>query len=180
MRQTISEDYMAEQARLHATYIGYGVASMAYAPQVSDIINEAGITTLLDYGCGKARLAKSLQVNHEVQMRLYDPGIPDYAHEPHPAQMVTCIDVLEHIEPEFLDNVLDELQRLTGLVGFFTVHTGPAMKTLSDGRNAHLTQQPMEWWLPKFEARFEIFNVAPSDLGFTVVALRKQASEEAA
>jgi hypothetical protein len=30
---------------------------------------------------------------------------------------------------------------------------------LSDGRNAHLTQQPMKWWLPKLLQRFEIQTV---------------------
>ena len=30
------------------------------------------------------------------------------------------------------------------------------MKVLPDGRNAHLTQEPIEWWLPKLTDRFDI------------------------
>jgi hypothetical protein len=41
-------------------------------------------------------------------------------------------------------------------VAFITIHTGPAMKHLPDGRNAHLTQEPIEWWLPKLTDRFDI------------------------
>jgi hypothetical protein len=33
------------------------------------------------------------------------------------------------------------------------------MKTLPDGRNAHLTQQPLEWWLPKLMSRWDTQTV---------------------
>jgi hypothetical protein len=72
--------------------------------------------------------------------------------------------------------VLDDLQRVTAGIGVFTVHTGPAAKVLLDGRNAHLTQQPASWWLPKFLERFELstFNrITPS--GFYVIVERKSA-----
>jgi hypothetical protein len=74
--------------------------------------------------------------------------------------------VLEHIEPELLDNVLDDLQRLTLRAAMCTVHTGAAVKFLPDGRNAHLIQQPPEWWLPKFEARFDVKTVNRLPEGF--------------
>jgi hypothetical protein len=73
--------------------------------------------------------------------------------------MVACIDVLEHIEPELLDNVLDHLQSLTELVVMLTIDSGPAGKTLADGRNAHLIQEPMSWWLPKLSERWELQTV---------------------
>jgi hypothetical protein len=81
--------------------------------------------------------------------------------------------VLEHIEPALLDNVLDDLQRVTAGVAVFTVHTGAAQRILPDGRNAHLIQQPPAWWLPKFLARFELmtFNRLPN--GFWVAVERK-------
>jgi hypothetical protein len=89
--------------------------------------------------------------------------------------MVTCIDVLEHIEPDCLDNVLDDLERLAEVLVFLTIHTGPAAKVLSDGRNAHLTQQPIEWWLPKIWNRFDLHTVqVTSEHQFHVVAYAKQ------
>jgi len=36
---------------------------------------------------------------------------------------------------------------------------GPAGKVLSDGRNAHLIQKPLSWWLPKLCERFEILEL---------------------
>jgi 2-polyprenyl-3-methyl-5-hydroxy-6-metoxy-1,4-benzoquinol methylase len=167
----ISEAYRKEQERLHENP-NYGVASIGYAPIVSDLINKIGITELLDYGAGKGNLAKHLNVNHNVEVKHYDPGRPEWADTPDSAQMVACIDVLEHIEPEYLDAVLDELRRCVEFYGFFTVHTGPAIKVLSDGRNAHLIQEHPSWWLPKIMSRFELIQFVAQPNGFYVVVKR--------
>lgn len=82
--------------------------------------------------------------------------------------------MLEHIEPHLLDNVLDDLKRVTVGLGVFTVHTGQAVKTLPDGRNAHLIQQPPSWWLPKLTQRFELVTFNRMSMGFWVVVERKQ------
>lgn len=146
-----------------------------YAPIVSQIIERMGISHLLDYGCGaQTNLAKNLKVKHKLTYQAYDPGVPRFDKPPLPAQMVACIDVLEHIEPDCLENVLDDLCRLTEGCAFLSVDTGPAMKVLSDGRNAHLIQQPMQWWLPKFWDRWEIQTIQKTqDHAFFVVALAK-------
>jgi hypothetical protein len=155
----ISPAYRDQQAHLHAT-TNYGVASIKYAPLVTEIINRLEITHLLDYGSGRMmNLGKHIKPNHKLQYQAYDPCVEELAGLPVPAQMVACVDVLEHIEPEFLDNVLDHIAKLTEAVAFMTVHTGPAGKTLPDGRNAHIIQEPMEWWLPKFTQRFELQTV---------------------
>lgn len=133
-----------------------------YGPLVSQIIERLGIDHVLDYGCGrKMGLTKTLNVKHRITYQGYDPGsgLDELMTAPIPAQLVCCIDVLEHIEPDHLDGVLDHLQKLTEVVGFFTFHTGPAVKTLPDGRNAHLTQQPIEWWLSKMQSRFNLQTV---------------------
>ena len=91
----------------------------------------------------------------EIDYRPYDPAYPEYG-APQPADLVTCIDVLEHVEPECLDAVLKELTRITVRLGFFTVHTGPAMKFLSDGRNAHLIQWPLNWWVDRLSQHFTV------------------------
>jgi hypothetical protein len=77
--------------------------------------------------------------------------------------------VLEHIEPDLLENVLDDPARVTVRFGVFTVHTGPAAKILADGRNAHLIQKPSAWWLPLFTRRFELVAFNRVDGGFWIV-----------
>lgn len=168
----ISESYRKEQEQLHLNP-NYGIASVQFAPLVSQIITRLGVTELLDYGAGKGRLMRALRVPQQMKVQCYDPGVPEWADPPIPMQMCACIDVLEHIEPEYLESVLDDLKRVTGVVGFFTVHCGPAKKFLSDGRNAHLTQQPPEWWLPKFVERFEIQTFQRTEEGFYVICYAK-------
>jgi len=88
--------------------------------------------------------------------------------------MVACIDVLEHIEPDYLERVLDHLASLAEGVIFLSIDTGPAQKVLSDGRNAHLIQQPMSWWMPKIFERWEVQSLQQSsESGFFVVATAK-------
>jgi len=152
----ISKEYAAEQQKLHEDRPDYGAASVKYAPIVSSIIEKLKVQQLLDYGCGKGRLFKNLNVGHEMQLQAYDPGVPAFSGEPSPSEMVACIDVLEHIEPEYLQDVIDDLERVTKEVLFASVHMGPAGKTLSDGRNAHLTQEPVMWWLPQLMDRFDL------------------------
>lgn len=167
----ISPEYQEQQEQLHAVG-NYGVTGQKYAPMVSEIIDTLQIDHLLDYGCGSnLSLLKSLELKRKCHFQAYDPGFARYAEPPVAAEMVACCDVLEHIEPEFLDNVLDHLADLTQMVIFLSVHMGPAGKTLSDGRNAHLTQMPMEWWLPKLWERFSIQTVqVTGPMEFFVIA----------
>ena len=168
----ISDAYRQEQETLHENP-NYGVASVHYAPLVTNLINKIQVTHMLDYGAGKGRLAKSIDPDHEIMVNHYDPGVKDWSDAPDSAQFVTCIDVLEHIEPEHLDDVLDDLRRVTEFFGFFTVHTGPAVKVLTDGRNAHLIQEPPAWWLPKIMERFELLQFNTVEHGFYVLVQPK-------
>jgi hypothetical protein len=173
--ELISEDYRKMQQELHKNP-GYGVASVHYAHLVAQVLEGVGARELLDYGAGKGRLGITLKekIKHPLSVRHYDPAIPEWSAPPAPCEFVACIDVLEHIEPTLLDNVLDDLQRVTAGVGVFTVHTGPAVKFLTDGRNAHLIQQPPAWWLLKFLARFELLTFDRIPRGFWVAVERKQ------
>ncbi len=170
----ITEEYRRQQAKLHENP-DYGRASESYAPLVADIMRKLNARRLLDYGAGKGRLGQALSklLPFDYSVRHYEPANPKWAAAPEPEDFVACIDVLEHIEPALLDNVLDDLRRVTRRAGFFTVHTGPAVKVLEDGRNAHLIQQPPEWWLPKVFDRFQLvtFNRMPN--GFWVLVEAK-------
>lgn len=83
--------------------------------------------------------------------------------------------MLEHIEPPLLNNVLAELQGIVSKIGFFTVHTGPAVKVLPDGRNAHLIQEPSSWWLKRLTDYFEVrhLQTLPNGSGFWLIVERK-------
>lgn len=164
--QLLSDAYRQEQAALHAKG-NYGTASLLYGELVSGLVEKTGARTLLDYGCGSMQNLKTV-LNCDVMYLGYDPAVPAFSAKV-PSDLVVCIDVLEHIEPEYLESVLDDLQQLTKGWAFMTVHTGKARKTLSDGRNAHLIQQPASWWLPKFFARWDLRSFVATQEGFQVL-----------
>lgn len=108
-----------------------------------------------------------------VRVVNYDPCVEGLG-EKSKCDFVACIDVLEHIEPEYLDDVLDDIKAHMGRCGFLTVHTEPAFKHLADGRNAHLIQRPYDWWMEQIRSRFwvsEMVNLG-SDVFFTVALNR--------
>lgn len=171
----ITEAYRELQRQLHQNP-NYGLASVLYAPLVAKVIEEFSATELLDYGAGKGRLGEELTkyLSRPLDINHYDPAVPEWAAPPQPCAFVACVDVLEHIEPDLIDNVLDDLKRVTAKVGVFTIHTGAASKVLADGRNAHLIQQPAAWWLPRILDRFELVSYTRLPVGFWVVVERKE------
>ncbi len=170
----ISEEYRLLQQKLHENP-NYGVASLDFVPLVVQVIEKLGVNEVLDYGAGKGLLGRSLResIRRPLTIHHYDPAVPAWSAPAAPAQFVACIDVLEHIEPHLLDNVLDDLRRVIGWAALFTVHTGAAVKLLPDGRNAHLIQQPPAWWLPKFMERFDLVTYNRMPMGFWIGVERK-------
>jgi len=182
MSGLISDANRDQQETLHQDP-NYGRASLSFASIVGDTIIENDVSELLDYGAGKGRLGQKLQetIPDCPKIYHYDPAIPEWSALPAPCEFVTCIDVLEHIEPERLDDVLEDLERVTLRLGFFTVHTGAAQRVLPDGRNAHLIQEPPQFWLNKFMDRFELLfykrtRTKGGQVGFfTIVGSKKAA-----
>lgn len=151
--QLITDEYRELNTQLHDSRPDYGTSGAKYSDLIAQIYNAVGATSILDYGCGKMRLAHALP---HLPIVNYDPCVPDLSERPKKADMVSCTDVLEHIEPDLLDNVLDDIQKLARKVVFFSIATRPAVKTLADGRNAHLIVEPYDWWLPKIIARWKL------------------------
>ena len=147
----ITEEYRAQNAKMHEDE-HYGVSAKLWAGRVKNLCEAFQTHDVLDYGCGKRRLQEKLGWD----IANYDPAIPGLDASPEPHDIVACIDVLEHIEPECLDDVLDDLQRVTKRAGFFLIANRPALKTLPDGRNAHLIQEDLRFWLPKILSRWEL------------------------
>ena len=146
----ISEDYKKLNEELHKTNLAYGTSGHRWADEVVETAARTKSESILDYGCGKQTLKDALP---EVQG--YDPCIKGLEKKPERADLVVCTDVLEHIEPAHLTAVLDDIYLIAEKAVFLTVATGPALKTLADGRNAHLIQKPASWWLPKLERRWK-------------------------
>lgn len=127
-------------------------------------------TDILDYGCGKSTLQQQLP----FKIQQYDPAVPKYSTLPDPADIVVCTDVLEHIEPDNLGNVLLHIHSLAKKAAFLVIATRPAKKILEDGRNAHLIVKDMVWWLGALkECGFYVHMVQnKNDQEFKVICLK--------
>ncbi len=163
----ITEEYREANKRLHKINPKYGSSSAKWAAKVVELVGTTGSRTVLDYGCGKGQLAAALP---QLDVREYDPAVPGKDAEPQPADLVVCTDVLEHIEPNCLDDVLQHIRSVTGKVAFLNIATRPAVKTLPDGRNTHLIIQSETWWRARIETFFEIVEWVP-DRDWAVSAL---------
>ena len=146
----ITESYREQNARLHSLNPSYGTSGQKRAKLVERLAAKLETSDVLDYGCGKGTLAASMN----FQIREYDPAILGKEKTPEPADLVICSDVLEHIEPECLDEVIADLVRVTKKIAYILVHTGPAVKSLPDGRNTHLIQMAKSWWEQKLSQSF--------------------------
>lgn len=148
----ITESYRALNQELHQKDLNWGASHPAIVELVAGVIKLTQAKSVLDYGAGK----QLIRQRFGPIVRSYDPAIPGIDRTPDPADLVVCLSVLEHIEPECLDAVLNDIKRCTIKATLLVVSCFPSGKILSDGRNAHLIQENMDWWLPHLMKRWSV------------------------
>jgi hypothetical protein len=153
--ELISAEYLELNQKLHRENLAYGVGGGKHADTVLRLAQNLKSTSVLDYGCGKGYLAKSIP----FPIWEYDPAVSGKNESPRPADLMVCTDVLEHIEPDRILFVLDDIRRCTRQLGFFVIHTGPSLKLLADGRNAHILQRDAKWWAKMLSKFFRVGKV---------------------
>jgi 2-polyprenyl-3-methyl-5-hydroxy-6-metoxy-1,4-benzoquinol methylase len=148
----ISDEYRKLNKELHLSPKKYGQRGHRHLGVVKSLRKKYKCKTVLDYGCGQGDLSRKAW----FAVQNYDPAVDEYSQLPAPADLVVCTDVLEHIEPELLDNVLSHLQELAVKVGYFVIATRyDTSKTLPDGSNPHKIVRKAEWWQKKLSEYFE-------------------------
>ena len=117
--------------------------------------------SILDYGCGKGILYTD---NYNVltteidaplhkywnldSYQLFDPAYEEHSKLPaHKKDAVICTDVLEHIAEDDLDWVVSEIFSYAKKIVFLNVACFEALKTLKDGRNAHISVFGPDNWI---------------------------------
>lgn len=163
----ITPEYQRLQAVFHEQRADYGTSSNKHVEHIAHLSQTMRTRDILDYGCGKAMLQKGLP----FPIQNYDPAMPEYTRRPTPADLVICTDVLEHIEPSCLKDVLDDLATLTKQCLFLNVACRPASKQLPDGRNAHLIIENPNWWLTWLLPRFNLHSFQATKGDFTALFL---------
>lgn len=137
-----------------------GGHSIDKLPKYEGILKSLEVKTILDYGCANGKF-KVYMDKHKPQYTVYeyDPGIRGKDKLPSPADFVVCCDVMEHVEPDLLDNVMAHLRSLVIKGGFFNISTKEAITMLSDGTNAHKIVKDSNWWVEVFKKYFIVADV---------------------
>lgn len=143
-----------------------GLSLLPYEKEIGALIASTQSRSLLDYGCGLGHQYKVYRLHEKwgiTDLFLYDPGIGTRWQRPSKQyDFVVCSDVMEHVPPHLVDNVLRDLFSFAKKSVWISVCCRPAKKRFPDGRNLHLTIQPPEWWQERIAA-------AAGDIPFTVV-----------
>lgn len=139
----------------------WGNGGKHHVDEVMMLAHATQARSILDYGCGTGSFKK---VMHErglmYDIREYDPARPGKDAEPMFADLVVCTDVLEHVEPEYVAKTLATIRQLSLKGGFLIIATSKASFILPDGRNAHLTIMPPDWWEQQLlKHGFKITNI---------------------
>lgn len=140
----LSPDYKKILTLAHEKNPHWGPGRPTWAGEIAHFATCEGAKSLIDYGCGKGGMVEHMRgMGFPVQG--YDPGVAAFQSLPRRADLVYCLDVLEHIEPDCLGSVLEHIAQLAPL-GFFVISMKRAKEILPDGRNAHLIVEGAEYW----------------------------------
>jgi hypothetical protein len=122
-------------------------------------IKTSGATTILDYGSGKAQhydapgdggvenCMRTYSGWPGVKVRCFDPGHAPFSALPQGTfDGVISTDVVEHLAPEDVPWVLDEMFSYAEKFVYVIAACYPAKLILPNGLNAHTVLQPPAWW----------------------------------
>jgi hypothetical protein len=122
----------------------YGTTGRRLLGLLSKACNDVGAKTVLNYGCGQSELGDYFSSLDKYDQ--YDPAVEKYSSKPSGRyDLVLCIDVMEHIIEQDIQEVLQDI-RSYSRNSFFTIAQYPASEILPDGRNAHVTIKDTGWW----------------------------------
>lgn len=120
---------------------------------LDSIIEEFQPNNILDFGCGTGALIRTLKdLYPAIDIQGYDPGNEKFSDifKDKKFDLVISTDVLEHIEPEYIDQTLNFLKSKSNKF-YHLIALSPSRVILPDGRNAHLILETPAWWRSKFE-----------------------------
>lgn len=170
MTEVISENQRQLNAALHHQDNNYGnrdnAAGLAsLLPTAIIRMHELGVcNSVLDYGTGKGALVEKLieNVPKTINIKGYDPAVSHFSEKPNQTfDILTCLDVLEHVEMGSIDAVLHDIKNLTKNFCYLVIDLQPAVKKLADGRNAHILLAPPEWWVTRISQLFPCMGSFP-------------------
>lgn len=162
LKTKMSKKYLELNTEMHNKE-NYGASSHRKIPFVQQKLFDrykGKISSVLDYGCGKGNLVREFN-KAGLPTLGYDPAVPEFSKYPKGLAFdaTICLDVMEHIEPKYVNNVLEDIYNLTTKYALFFIVSDKDTKLLPDGSNPHrMAGKSQKWWRKKLE-----------NTGFTIV-----------
>ena len=158
-------------SELHISKPRYGASGRTHTDKVYDVIQKFKPNSILDFGCGKGTLKRELELKGVV-VDNYDPAIPEWSTIPQSSyEMVVTTDVLEHLYPDEISLVFEEIYKLSPSVVYNIICTRIAKQILPDGSNAHKTVEDKDWWDNKIKLFFSEYEVSTYNRGSLTYSL---------
>jgi hypothetical protein len=118
---------------------------------IKEILDNGKVKSFLDFGSGKGYLSQAISEAYpNIKLYTYDP-VTSPIELPSRVDLTYSSDVLEHVEPNLLEQTLDDLFDRTTMYQYHLIACHPAKKKLDDGRNAHLIIEDPDWWKQKLK-----------------------------
>ncbi len=172
----ISPAYAEMNRQLHEDKPEYGVGAAFDAPTILALCRQNGFASVLDFGCGKGALKQALATSApDITVLEFDPAVPGKDSLPtQPFDLLVALDVMEHIEPDYLTGALATMRDLAPKGVVLKIALIPANKTLPDGRNAHLIVESKVWWQEQLAPFFKTVGVQDIPSHFIFMGTPKQ------
>jgi hypothetical protein len=132
--------------------------------------------SILDYGAGSRHFIKGINTqypNHSFIINEYEPGRKELAKDPPVSDMIVCLDVMEHIEPEKLDKVLEHINNKVNKIMYFNICTIASYGTFPNGQNLHLIIENKDWWIEKLSKYFTFKDLLSTETHIWGLAIKK-------
>jgi len=151
-------NYIEEYREIHLQNPKYGSNNdpSAKPADVLSLIQKNDCEYVLDYGCGKGVLVEFIN-NNNIICEGFDPAVEEFLHKPSYEtgyDCITCLDVLEHIPYNEIDDLLSDISFYDTQFIFFNIALRKASQLLSNGSNAHLIVEDKDWWTETIKNNF--------------------------
>lgn len=139
---------------------------LAFKPMWLDLFSRIRLMrpapmSVLDYGCGRSRFVEEIDVPSLVRRDRYDPAISEFSTPPSGRyDLLASNAVLEHIPEAEIPATLATMRALSDRC-ILVIGIAPAKLILADGRNAHVTVRPPDWWRDRLLEHFPIAEQFP-------------------
>ncbi|MDR2901687.1 MAG: class I SAM-dependent methyltransferase [Lactobacillales bacterium] len=151
----MDSNYIAQYEIIHKIRKNYGMTSISLYKKILPLIQECNPYSILDFGCGKSKLADKIQQQLNIHTYRYDPAIPEYSQLPiKSTDFIICTDVLQHVPIFDLDRVLIQIKNLSQHA-FFHINCNYHHRLLPNGEPANCTVYSPNWWKKKLGVYFD-------------------------